>query len=506
MCGFIVSKGNKCNIDKFSKCLKNAKYRGPDNSDIYSHNNVIIGHNRLKIIDLSNNSNQPMLSSCGVYVIAYNGEIYNASELAKKYKLNLITSSDTEILLQLYILRGSKVLAELNGMFSFVIYNNISEELFAARDRLGVKPLYFFSLSGQIYFSSDIRSIVELADSNEIDEIGLRQYKKLRTFFNNHTLYKNIISFPSGCYYENGRIYKYWDCDFSRKEQPKDEHLFELIYDAIKLRMVSDVPVGSYLSGGLDSSIISAVSEVKNTWSIGFSNMNEFSYADTVANRIGSNHTNILISNKEFLEIAEKMVKDRMEPLSVPNEVLIYRMSQIASNENRVLLSGEGADELFSGYDRIFNKFSNLNSFDLDLFDRMYSYGSHKDDDILHYAIEPYLKYKEPYLILSSFFQISHLQGLLRRLDFSSMLASVEARSPFVDYRLVELMAGVDFSYKNYNTENKAPLKRFANNILEDSTIFRKKVGFPVPLDQIFLSENGYNDWLSFNLNILNIN
>jgi asparagine synthase (glutamine-hydrolysing) len=501
MCGFVVTKGIISDLDKVSQSLQCMKYRGPDDTSIYSSEDLIMGHNRLKIQDLSDNANQPMHSSCGRYVVVYNGEIYNFIELSMKYCLEPKTYSDTEVLLELYVKIGSKLLDEVNGMFSFVIYDKYTSTLFVARDRLGVKPLYMYLSSGSECYSSEVKPIVDLTGTNDIDDVGIRQYRKMRTFFRGHTIYDKIKEFPAGCYLENGVIKRYWSCEFGYKDPPSSSELEELLYDTVKIRMVSDVPVGSYLSGGLDSSFIAAVSKVSDTWSIGFDEMNEFYYADMAADSAGTSHTNILISYEEFLSIARKMVKARGEPLSVPNEVLIYKMSLRASEENKVLLSGEGADELFSGYDRIFSEFSRMKLFDLKKFNEMYSYGGHDDYDIIEYILEPHMKYSSPYSVLSSFFQIEHLHGLLRRLDFSSMFASVEARSPFVDYRLVEMMAGVPFSYKNNNGVSKAPLKLVAKKIIGDEIINRKKVGFPVPLSGVFGTESyRYEDWINFNL------
>ena len=475
MCGLFVVKGKIADTNDVLKTLYKIKYRGPDNTSVFSNNDVVIGHNRLSILDLSDNSNQPMHSKCGRYVIAYNGEIYNFKALIKKFNLIVSTNSDTEVLLELYSKYGKEMLNELNGMFAFVIYDLKQDDFFVARDRLGVKPLYTWSDGKSMIFSSEISSIIDFANLSKIDEVGVRQYRKLRTFFNGHTLYEGIKIFPPGSYFTSGIYSKFWEPIFENKEPPGDEELFDLIYDAVKLRLVSDVPIGSFLSGGLDSSIITKISSVENTWSVGFEVANEFSYAEIVSINLGSCLKNILIDHEEFISIAREMIRSRKEPLSVPNEVLIYKMSKEASTLNTVLLSGEGADELFAGYDRIFSSFANDKFFDIKKFDSMYSYGSHDDLEIIDYALEPHKSLSSPYLTISSFFQLTHLHGLLRRLDFASMFASIEARTPFIDFRLVEMMSGVSF-----------------------------------PVEDIFgtnIKEIGYDAWLDFNLNeILTIN
>ena len=267
MCGLFVVKGKIANTNQVIKMLENIKYRGPDNTSVFSDKDVVVGHNRLKILDLSDDSNQPMHSKCGRYIIAYNGEIYNFKELIKKFDLIVTSNSDTEVLLELYAKVGKEMLNELNGMFAFVIYDLNHNDFFVARDRLGVKPLYTWSDGNSMIFSSEVSSIVDYANLSKIDEVGIRQYRKLRSFFNGHTLYEGVKMFPPGSYFTNGVYFKYWESIFENKEPPEDAELLDLIYDAVKLRLVSDVPIGSFLSGGLDSSIISKISSVDNTWS-----------------------------------------------------------------------------------------------------------------------------------------------------------------------------------------------------------------------------------------------
>ena len=273
------------------------------------------------------------------------------------------------------------------------------------------------------------------------------------------------------------------------------------------LRKRSDVPVGSYLSGGLDSTILSFLLNPSHTWTVGFKSKNEFIWSELANKTLGSKHKKVIISNEEFLEIGRNLIKKRKEPLSVPNEVLIYKMTKEVRKENTVVISGEGADELFWGYDRIF-KWAHYqhNAINIDDFDKYYCYGSHKDDEIIQYAIED-LPGKKVIDKIAYYFQIIHLQGLLRRLDNSTMLCSVEARVPFVDHRLVELMAGVPFGWRMGNSF-KEPLKRIYKKLIPEQIINREKVGFPVPLNEIFKpldKKTGMDNWLEFNLRTLDI-
>ena len=211
MCGILFTNDPNIKKKSFVSALYEMEHRGPDSTGGYvSYENNKLGHNRLKIIDLNNRSNQPLKSQNSEYDIIFNGEIYNYAELAKKYNLDMITKSDTEVLLELYVLLGSKMLQELNWMFSFVIYNNQTSEIFAARDRLGIKPLYYTKQRNYITFSSEISPIIKLYNFSEIDDIGIRQYKKLRAYFNGRTYLINVQMFPAGYFMEKSKVQRYW--------------------------------------------------------------------------------------------------------------------------------------------------------------------------------------------------------------------------------------------------------------------------------------------------------
>lgn len=506
MCGILVSSGSST---YFKRALALQLHRGPDAGGDFRVGATLLGHRRLSVIDIDPSNNQPFISDDGNLVLVYNGEIYNFKELQKKYSLECRTSGDTEVLLRLYEKFGAACLNELNGMFAFVIKHRDSGEVFAARDRLGIKPLYIDTRSGSLNFSSEISSLLALNPDYEWDEEGLRQYLKLRACFGGKTIYQGIQQFPAGHFYKNSRLVQYWRLPEGEQSTPDEEELKSLVEDAINIRRLSDVPVGSYLSGGLDSTIVAGVAQVNDTWSVGFENLNEFKYADLAARKFGLAHDAYTTNVGEFLQTSEWMIKKRAEPLSVPNEVLIYLMTKRVKHKNTVVLSGEGADELFFGYDRIFRWARSQESFSMEAFDKMYCYGSHRDDEILDSVITPHLEVSNSVLDFTArFFQLDHLQGLLRRLDNSTMLASVEARVPFVDHRLVELMAGVSADYRMQSGIVKAPLKRMFSNLVPQEIIERKKIGFPVPLNEIFGFKNVEGEtfmdaWLSYNLSML---
>jgi asparagine synthase (glutamine-hydrolysing) len=505
MCGILFSNAS-INKGEFLKSLNMMVHRGP-NAPLCFHqkDEFMLGHNRLSVLDLDQRSNQPFFSDDGKHVIIYNGEIYNYRELARKYNIEMRTNSDTELLLKLYIQYGSRMLAWLNGMFSFIILDIEKKSFFVARDRMGVKPLYYYNSGQNFIYSSEIAPILNLINNYTIDEFAVRQYKSMRCYFNNRTIYNEIKEFPPGCYLENGKYHKYWEIDYSEKEPPTDEELEHLIRSSIEYRKIADVNIGSYLSGGLDSTIITGLAEVQHSWTVGFSNFNEFEWSKLAADRFRTVHHPVLFDHREFLELARELINLKKEPLSVPNEVLLYYMTREAALENTIVLSGEGADELFYGYDRIFKWANSTKYWDIEAFSEFYTYGSEQDLEVVEDAISPFVKHKTPDKIVASFFQEAHLRGLLKRLDSASMLNSVEARAPFLDYRLIERLAGVGIQYKMKDNIVKAPLKRIFRDIIPAEIIDRKKVGFPVDLDKVLSSKkiNGktnFDKWFNFNL------
>lgn len=503
MCGILFTTNSEIAEDKFTSALRMMKHRGPDSEGLENVSGLWLGHVRLKIQDLDDRSNQPYISTDGRYIIIFNGEIYNYEELARAHGISQKTTSDTEVLIELYSKYGKDMLQFLNGMFAFVIYDKIDRSVFVARDRLGIKPLYVSSHKGHMYLASEIAPLLALTDDRRLDDVGVRQYRKLRTFFRGHTLYSSVKMFPAGHFMMNGKISKYWELPNGDKNPPSDEELRDLIETSVKYRCISDVAVGSYLSGGLDSTIVAALSKKPDTWTVGFKDFNEFKWAKKASNKFGSTHHEIVIDKDEYLSTAQMMIRQRMEPLSVPNEVLLYSMTKQVQIKNSVVLSGEGADELFFGYDRIY-RWAASNKWDIHEFSRLYSYGSNDDIEIVEYALEPYLKCANALETVSSFFQISHLHGLLRRLDNSTMMCSVEARVPFVDHRLIERLSSVGINYKMQDGVVKAPLKRLYAEIIPKEIIERKKIGFPVPVDIIFEnngSAGNMDSWLEFNLN-----
>jgi asparagine synthase (glutamine-hydrolysing) len=505
MCGILFTDRPDIAREDFAAALELMRHRGPDAAGGFArHGGTQLGHNRLSIVDLNARSNQPFYSRDGRHVIIFNGEIYNYWELARGHGIELRTSSDTELLLELFRRHGEKMLPWLYGMFAFVILDLQTGDRFVARDRLGVKPLYTHEGPAGLIAASELAAIVRLLPAVNVDEFALRQYRKMRGFFNGRTIYREIRMFPAGHYSRNGRLHAYWKLPDGGKTPPSDEELDELVRSAVDYRCLADVPVGSYLSGGLDSSIVAALSNRTHTWVVGLAEENEFSWARMVADQLGTVHHAVTVEPEQFLDSARWMIAARREPLAVPNEVLLYEMTRAVKTENTVVLSGEGADELFGGYDRIFRWADQARGWDLAEFARHYCYGSHDDLAVVEDAVAPFLALGHPLAITSAFFQIAHLHGLLRRLDNSTMLCSVEGRVPFVDHRLVERLAGVPLAYKMAGGVVKAPLKRVFGGLLPAAVVSRPKLGFPVALDRILSKElpgaTPMDRWFNFNL------
>ena len=508
MCGFLISNC-AASTSAFARAFQGMTYRGPDSHSIVPEfDGYTIGCCRLAIIGDFERANQPMIDPTGNCLLAFNGEIYNYAELARQHGLALETDSDTELLLRLFLLKGIGFVSELNGMFAFVIVDKLRHRVFAARDRLGAKPLFRWRRGDSLVLSSEIRPILDLVGSAEADDFAIRQYQSMRGVFNGRTFYRGISSFPAASYWDGEVLTPYWTLEKQFDDPPTTDELRSLVDSSIAYRMVAHVEVGGFLSGGLDSTITALASGVRSTWCTGFEGDPDFAVARRVAAEAGLRHREVVIDRGAFLDAVEAMVRLRQEPLAVPNEVMLYLTARdIRRAGIKCTLSGEGADELFAGYDRIFRWAANSEQFDIATFADYYCYGNAEDLEVVEDALAPFLRYGEPYLIVNAFFQIAHLARLLHRLDLATMLASVEGREPFADFRLIERLFGQPMTYKHAHRGNKTPLKDAYSDLVPDYVLARTKRGFPVPLAEIFNDSRGhkpgYTAWFDHNLRIL---
>lgn len=548
-------------------------HRGPDDAGIYyaPEEGIALGHRRLSIIDLSTDGRQPFYSHDGRYAIVFNGEIYNyrelKSELKDKYPFK--TQTDTEVLLAAYIIWGPRSLQKLNGMFAFAIWDRQKKELFCARDRLGVKPFYYSFYRGTFYFSSEIKGILSMSDlQKKLNYESFLDFLSYRYPLGAKTMFEGVLSLLPGHYLAvtskavNEPI-SYWKLPaIVNKKDPGEkeakEKTKELLLSSIKYRMISDVPVGTYLSGGLDSSLITVLMALLSpkpvkTFSVGFKgeSFNEFKYARKVAKLFNTEHHELLLDGKTYLDAARETIRFKDAPLAVPFEVSGTLLSKELKKHITVVLAGEGADELFGGYGRIFRsgydlerihkgvagtleknllkKYSDLNKKTIvDHFLSLYSYfpENEKKELIKQGVVEKYssdflnkiffeavfkevsgLSYEEQIMHV---FERSHLLGLLHRLDTDSMAFSVEAREPYVDHRLIEYVSSLPLSYKmRWKSEkdkrkaeilnsdqisethdiSKYLLKEIAREYLPSEIVDRKKLGPPAPLNDWFAGE-----------------
>ncbi len=578
MCGIagIVNLDNKkkVRISVIKEMAETMKHRGPDDSGSFVDDHVAFGHRRLTIIDLTSRGRQPMFDITGRVVIVFNGEIYNYQELrleleTKGYKF--LSQTDTEVILNAYIEYGIKCLKKFNGMFAFAIYDKKYKTVTLVRDRIGIKPLFYSLFEGKLLFASEIKAILRYPGfSSSENIIGLSSYLNYRYPIGEDTLFNKIKSLDPGYYLEvsgpNVKKYQYWEIPINENNEDRGEKFYinrlrEIMASSVKYRMRSDVPVGAYLSGGLDSSITVAlmsniIETPINTFTIGFNEegFNEFGYAKQVADKYQTNHHCMTMSSTDYIENMVKLISYKDAPLSVPNEPALYVMSKELKKHITVVLSGEGADEIFGGYGRIFRspydyqrlkeleKSNNTSNSETDKLlqrnlDKMYEGNKFKSDqehflflynytnwddkqEFLHPDILEFLNYDEQLRNIFAvefdkikniniydkymwIFEKIHLVGLLQRVDMTTMATSVEARVPFVDHRLVEFAFTIPIKYKlkwrsqtdkatacSYNSDQisekydipKYILKKTFENDLPKEVVWRKKMGFPVPV------------------------
>jgi len=347
------------------------QHRGPDGTNIFLNDQITLGHNRLSIIDLSNEANQPMKSSDEKLVISFNGEIYNFRELKNELSnfYEFKTKSDTEVILASYRKWGKECVEYFNGIFSFVIWDEERRELFLARDHAGIKPFYYYLENGKFIFSSEIKAILTHNIERKISEKALSLYLHLLYTPEPYTMFEGINKFPasSRAIFKNNTlsIETYKLKEFSKKIDPSYVNLQTTIDEAVERQMISDRPVGVYLSGGIDSTVIAdALSRTHNnidTFSVGFDLREDedrekfnadFFLARQTSKYYKTNHHEVMISAEEALSLFERAVINMDEPVSNPTEIAMLKLASFAKRKVAVVLSGEGGDELFGGYER----------------------------------------------------------------------------------------------------------------------------------------------------------
>ncbi len=564
MCGIVGIIGNRTLVARtglIDKMTDLMDYRGPDGrgSVIFEDDGVALGHRRLSIIDPKPSGAQPMQSSDRRYWIVFNGEIYNYREIRADLESQgeqFHSQSDTEVLLTAYAVWGEQCLERFIGMFAFAIWDTRDKKMFAARDRLGVKPFYFAAADGGLVFASEPKSIL-VADSKsrDVDRSLIDAYMSFGYVPGTQTLFKGIDRLLPGHYlaWSAGKlaIRQYWDYDFS-KQQDKGvaahvDDIEALLRSSIDLRLRSDVPVGVFLSGGLDSSTVvsllapGAASGLK-TFSVSYDfgpNYDETPYAREVAKAFNTDHHEIVVTPQGFLDFIPNYIWHMDEPVTEAAAISLYYVAKLAREQVVVCLSGEGSDEIFAGYDfyaynlvmekiravagqgivggaarvgralglsRKLQKYLDLANQPLEqrykgissyedaakqrLYTKEFTGECHKGNPELQGFIAGIFSKSKQWDALSRMLYFDTktwlVDDLLIKADRMSMATSIELRVPFLDHRLVEYAASVPSSYKMCGNDPKFILKQVVKDLLPKSVIQRKKMGFPTPLEMMF--------------------
>jgi len=389
MCGIVGFLGKRRDDNSVKKMLQVQAYRGPDDSGVFvedmNNTYVHLGHNRLAIQDLSTHGHQPFVSSCGEYVIVFNGEVYNFKDIREELErlgYSFISKSDTEVILYAYKEWGINCLEKFIGMFAFSLLDKQQKKMYLVRDRAGVKPLYYYDDSKTFLFSSELKSFHEHEGFIKVLNTGvLPYYFQMGYILSPHSIYKNTYKLEAGHYLtydlacDSYDIIKYWSVDecyaeekFDKSETEVLDDLESLLEDAVELRMVSDVPVGVFLSGGYDSSLVTALLAKNHkdlhTFTIGFEDKkyNEAKHAREIAKYFGTKHTEQYVTTKEMLSKVETLPFYYDEPFGDSSAIPTMMVSDLARKDVTVALSADGGDEAFCGYSKYFflQKFSGV--------------------------------------------------------------------------------------------------------------------------------------------------
>ncbi|MBO5031580.1 MAG: asparagine synthase (glutamine-hydrolyzing) [Lachnospiraceae bacterium] len=573
MCGIAGFCGNPTNWrENIEKMNKRMYHRGPDAGGVWASEdaNVVLGHRRLSIVDLSENGAQPMHSSSGRYVCVFNGEIYNYKKLREK----LLTekkvaafrgTSDTEVLLEAFEAYGVReTIALCKGMFAIALLDKKTGRLTLIRDRIGEKPLYYGFANGHFVFASDIGSISVLDDfNNAIDTKVLQLYFIHGYIPAPYSIYQNIYKLDAGCMleidapYQEPRVSAYW----SVREAAKygQEHLFKgsrqeaadelerLLKASIREQMVADVPVGAFLSAGIDSSTIVALMQAQSSrkvrsFTIGMDNpeYNEAVYAKEIARHLGTEHTELYITAEDAKEVIPKLSWIFGEPFADSSQIPTYLVSKMTREHVTVSLSGDAGDELFCGYttyssiNRIWGKMKgypygvrklcsklltgNLLIKNNQLLqtkayllgaksaEHLYELSNAQEASNLHIALEretyPYKHNSYPYgalkdtqnSIMLMDMEVYHPDDILVKVDRTAMAVSLETRVPMLDKDVVEFAWTIPMEYKKQGDEGKLVLKDVLYRYVPKEMMDRPKKGFSIPVTQ-WLRESGLRDW-----------
>ena len=537
MCGFVGIIGDlkiKNYMSDLKKSINLIGHRGPDHKNFFLAENYGVAFTRLSIQDLSKKGNQPMSSQNNRYIIVFNGEIYNFKILKKKLQNNGIvfsSSSDTEVLLYLYQIKKEKMLNDIEGMFSIVIYDKVEKSVFLARDRFGIKPLYYINFNNILVFASEVKAFLPLINRLNIpwsiNKELISEYLSFRSITGKNTLIKSVKSLSEGHYgkfFKSGkvRLFKYYSEKINNFNNSKvnlqsnsiksyEDEVDEALYDAVESQMISDAPIGLSLSGGLDSSLLlsymSQISQKKiHTYTVRFTGLNkkeknlydETHYAKEASKIFDSNLKIVEFNSKDNLQLFTEAIWYNDFPLSFPHSPAIIKLAREASKDVKVLLGGEGADEVFGGYNtyqdikkpqKKINIYSEPNDvkklLDIEYFENKERINKSKliRKNNINTLILYYLKTK--------------LISLEHRLDKMSMAGSVEFRVPYLNEKLFHILKKLPVNLKSNKNFNKYILKKIAERYFPKKFIYRKKNGFSMPINNWMKKKDFMDEYVS---------
>ncbi len=526
-------------------------HRGPDDHGYYVDDEISLGMRRLSIIDLITGK-QPIFNEDKSIVIVFNGEIYNFKELREELERRghrFYTNTDTEVIVHAYEEYGYDCVKKFNGMFAFAIWNSEKKELFLARDRIGIKPLYYTLLDGHLFFASEIKSILEYEEvKREVDKVALANYFALRYVPAPRTMFRGIYKLEPGCYLvvKDGKISKtrYWDLVYSPVKEDEEaiaRKVFKMLKESVRRRLIADVPLGAFLSGGIDSStIVALMSQLMDdpvkTFSVGFegAKYDETPYARIIAEEFGTDHHEMFVDIDQ-IDLLPKIIYHFDEPVADPAAIPTLLISELARKKVKVVLTGEGGDEAFGGYEkylheyRMYNRLSKLSkvtkllsSSVAKLFDKkrlvMYfgfvaSKGSQVESytfrlrnmdwgslwvikngkDEVEKLVKSCFDERRDYISNMLYYDIKYWlpDDLLMKLDKMTMAKSLEARVPYLDHEFLSFAYNIPPHIKLGN-EGKHVLKKAVNGLLPRKIIYRPKHGFDVPVSKWFREDDNF--------------
>lgn len=553
MCGFVgfTNKINDASI-VLGKMMDRIKHRGPDSDGKYVDEQIAMGFRRLSIIDLSDQGSQPIFNEDKSLVLTFNGEIYNYKDLREELVASghkFYTQTDSEVLIHGYEQWGEDMLDKLRGMFAFVIFNKNTNEVFGSRDFFGIKPLYYAKMGETLMWGSEIKSFLDHPHfKKELNTDVLETYLTFQYSPTTETFFKNVYKLPAAhCFtYKNGEmnVRRYWEVKFHADNGPSLEDWVNRISDTFKnsveVHKFADVEVGSFLSSGVDSSYVAAVANVDKTFTVGFGEdekYNEIGYAKEFSKYINKENFSKVISPEEYWNSLSKIQYHMDEPLADPAAVALFFVCQIASEKVKAVLSGEGADEIFGGYNIYHNPADMASYFKIprpirkavgavadklphkhginylirgskDLDERFignaYIFSEKERKDILSIKTNApdamaitkpfYDKVRDQDQVTQMQYIDLHLWmtgDILLKADKMSMAHSLELRVPFLDRKVMELAEQIPVKDRVTETETKYAMRLAALQACPPQTAKKKKLGFPVPI-RVWLKEDKY--------------